>query len=165
MATERITAFDESGLNLINRKLETFDLQQKQIMLVKNSLANLNASITDLQNRKQTVGADNLSLTWTGATQLVSWPAAFVYSKEQETFAIPAGSVAALSSTAYWFAWSPSQATMSFNTNLQTLNAINNLIVICQITTGTSGQSGLAGGGGTDPGGVGPIGKEYFAVY
>ena len=165
MASEFLTAFDSSGLEIINRKLETFDLQQKQIAILKNSIKGLQANVNSLQNQKQSVGSNNLVLSWSGPTLKVSWPAAFVISRAGVTYHIAAGEVAVAASTSYWFAWNITQYTMSFNQSLQALDNLPNLIVICRITTGTSGQSGVAGGGGSDPGATGAIGKEYSASY
>lgn len=159
--TTRLTAFDQSGLELINRQLETFDLQKKQIATLNSQTASLLQRIASLENQKQTTGANNLVFTWTGPSSTISWAPGFVEDRQGNVYPVVAGSLTANASTHYWYAWNPKQAAMSQQQLLTELTGLSNLLVVCGLVTGTSGQTAAAGGGGTDAGGVGVIGKDY----
>lgn len=159
--TTRLTAFDASGLELINRQLETFDLQKKQIANLTTQTGDLLTRIASLENQKQTTGANNLTFTWTGPSGTISWAQGFVEDRQGNIYPVAAGSLLANASTHYWYAWNPSQRSMSQQQLLTQLTALSQLLIVCGLMTGTSGQTAAAGGGGTDPGGVGVIGKDY----
>jgi hypothetical protein len=104
---------------------------------------------------------NNIVFTWAGSTSTLSWTAGFVKDQKGRFLPIPAGNAVLNPSTTYWAAWNPVHQTMSFQTSLGAFKGIKNLIVICSVFTGTTAQSGTAGGGGSDPGGDSLNGRIY----
>ena len=164
MPSERLTKFDQSGIEIINRKLETFDLQQKQIATLKSTVNSLQSTLDALQAQRQTVGANNILFTWTGGTLTLSWSAGYVQDtrgRANATVPVAAGSQLVAASTYYWIGYNPNQMQMSIQTDLTKLTALPAMILICRLYTGTAGQSGNAGGGGSEATGNGALAKEY----
>lgn len=159
MASIRIAAFDQSGLELINRQLEQFDLLKKQIANLQSSADASQQRIAELQNQKQSTGANNLIFTWAGGGNLLTWAQGYVQDRVGVIYPVPAGARVSTPAQVYWMGWNPAQQQMSAVPALTQLTAIPTILVICSVRTG--GADGVAGGGGTDPGGVGVIGKEY----
>jgi hypothetical protein len=164
MPSEKITAFNQAAVETINRKLETFDLQQKQIATMRSTLNLLQTSLTTLQAQRQTVGANNLLFTWAGGSLTIAWASGYIQDTRgggNTTVPVAAGSQVVAASTEYWIGYNPSQQQMSFQANLPSLTNIPNIIVVCRLLTGGGGDSGPAGGGGTETSGSGALGKEY----
>lgn len=134
-----------------NQQLQQNHLMQQQFALITQNAA------------KGVTASNNAVFTWTGSTSTISWAACYVHDSLDNYYPIPAGSQAGLApSTAYWAGWNPAQQIMSFQTNIDTLLAIRNILILSHIQTGTAAGSGSVGGGGTDPGGSGGGGKQYF---
>lgn len=142
----------EKDLPMLNKELAKFDSIQQELERVQNQSLKLNTNFAQLTNRRSVISTNNLVLTWSGTTLKLSWPAAYVRDLSQNYFPIPAGtSQPLLASTYYWVGWNPDQHTMSFQTLLDSLTNIPNILVLCQIFTGTAAQTGTAGGGGSVP--------------
>lgn len=164
MASERLTRFDQSGLEIINRKLETFDLQQKQIATLKSTVSSLQSTLSALQAQRQTVGANNLLFNWDGPSLTLSWAAGYIQDTRgaaNATVPVAAGSQLLAASTYYWIGYNPNQRQVSIQSDLTKLTAISAMILVCRIFTGTNIQTGAAGGGGSETTGNGALGKEY----
>jgi len=119
-----------------------------------NDLAISNQQVVIQENRANAVqNQNNLTFVWTGATLTMSWAPGYVKDHQGHYDHVAAGSQVLAASTYYWVAWNTLHQTMSFNGNLDLLHGKPQLLVLCQVFTGTGGQSGTAGGGGTAPGG------------
>lgn len=166
------------SLDQINRQLDTLDSVQKQLAAVQKQLANVGQQIvvTDPIHAVQTT--NNLSFTWTGGTLTLSWLAGYIKDKNWSAqaisnppfvssapgrvhfFAVPAGSLVLSASTYYWLGWDPDHQTMRATQDASTLHGDKDIQIICQLFTGTAGQTGPAGGGGST-GGVDLSGARY----
>ena len=149
-------------LPILNDKLAQIDQLQVQINQQKQLSAQINQQLAKLNGTQDGVAVNSLDLTWTGSTLTISWPAGFVRNTSHDYEPFPAGSQAGLSaSTNYWIGWNPFQQAMSIQASINTLQNIRNISVICEFYTGTAGQSGPAGGGGTEVSGTGLNGRPY----
>jgi hypothetical protein len=161
MAFVRITDINKD-LPVLNDALASIADLQQFVNEQRQQNQALAAKLQTISQQKGTTSTNNLQLTWTGSTLKFSWPAAFVRDAFNNYFPIPAGtSQALLASTNYWVGWNAAQQQMSFQVNLNLLTSIVNELIVCQIFSGTAGQSGSAGGGGTDPGGTSPVLRSY----
>ena len=148
----------------LNAQLERLDQLERLIKRSEARIELLKRKQTALEERRTTAGANNLAFMWTNGTATVSWAAGFVRDHDGvKIHHIPAGSRVLTAGTVYWAGWNYVHQTMSFEQNLDTLQLIPNLVVICRIQTGTVAD-GTAGGGGTEPAAVGILNKEYSFV-
>lgn len=167
-----------SDTAIINSELKRLDLLQSQIQEHAQQLAQLQKHTDQIRDARGVPSINNITFTWTGGTLTLSWNAGYVQDSSLRNWPVVAGSQVVNASTTYWAAWNPIQQHMALNTSLATLvsgvgtahqfsktgganvSAGNNL-VIAAVFTGTGGQSGTAGGGGSDPGGTGVSGTVY----
>jgi hypothetical protein len=161
MPSTKITDI-QKDLPVLNRALAQLDQLAAIVKEHGYFFTQINDTLSGLVHQQDAVASNNLMLTWSGSTLKFTWPAAFVRDTTGKYYPIEAGTSPVLTaSTYYWVAYNPNQGTLSFNTNIATLMNIPSSLIICQIYAGTSAQSGTAGGGGTDPGTVGIIGRTY----
>lgn len=156
---------------IVNKELQRLDLHQQQLSELTNRLSILEKHTQQIRDARQILSINNLVFTWTGGTLTLSWPAGFVQDSSLRNWPVQAGSLVLIASTVYWLAWNPPQQKMVAATNLNTLTAgghqgdINspsgNNLIVCSLKLGSAGQTGVAGGGGSDTGGNGPSGKQY----
>jgi hypothetical protein len=149
----------------LNTEIQRLDLHQQQITALQTQVGQLQKTllVDTVQGPTNHLSQNNIVFTWTGSTLTLSWAPAFIHSVGNYLH-IATGHMVLAASTYYWMAWNSKHQTMSAQTSYQALlqaNGANNLSILCQIFTGTAGQSGPAGGGGTEPGGVGNNGKQY----
>lgn len=150
---------DLKDLPRLNVELARLDLHAQQIAELRAELRKHQVR-TDLESQTNGVpNQNNVVFTWTGA--LINWTAAYVKDHSGAFLPIAAGSRPLLASTAYWAAWNPEHQSMSFQTKLTAYDNIPNALIICKFFTGTSAQTGVAGGGGGDTGGSAFNAKEY----
>lgn len=160
----------EVTLDQINRQLDILDTVNAQLQDVQSKLNNIGQSvnITDPIHAPQTT--NNIAFTWTGSTLKLSWTAGWVKDKnwsaqtlarpafqstapgQQHIFAIPAGTLTLVASTYYWLGWDPDHQTMRATQDASSLHGDKDLHILCQLYTGTAGQTGSAGGGGSTGG-------------
>ena len=166
------------SLDQINRQIDTIDSLKQQVADLQNFTNNIGhqVAVSDPTHAPQTT--NNLAFTWTGGTATLSWPQGYLKTKnwnaqttspvpakssapgQPQFFAIPAGSQVLSPSTYYWIGWDPSHQTMLATTDASQLHSNYNVHIICQLFTGTVGQTGMAGGGGSQ-GGVDLSGSRY----
>lgn len=149
----------------LNKELSKFDLHDQQINDLKSQVGQLQKQllVDTTTGPENHLSQNNIIFTWTGSTTTLSWAPAYIHSNGTYIH-IAAGSLSLTASTYYWMAWNSIHQSMSAQTNYQNLiNALGSgkLFILAQIFTGTGGQTGAAGGGGTEPGGVGNNGKQY----
>jgi hypothetical protein len=149
----------------LNRQLERLDQLERLQKQQDLRIAALRREQNKLREQRTVAGSNNLVFMWTDATATISWAAGFVRDHDGvHVHHVPAGSRAGLTAgTDYWAGWNPSHQTMSFEANLDTLQRVPNLVVICRIKTG-NGADGTSGGGGTEPSTVGILNKEYLFI-
>ena len=155
----------EKDIPILNKALEDLDkvVEAQRQQLQQNTLMQKQLTLIGQSAAKGITASNNAVFTWNGTTSTVSWAPCYVHDSLDRYYPIPAGSQAGLAaSTAYWAGWNPVQQTMSFQTNLDALLAISNILILSHIMTGAAGSSGTVGGGGTDPGGSGGGGKQYY---
>jgi hypothetical protein len=150
-----------TDISKLNQELEKFDTLQKQFSVAKQLLNALNSQVETLKNTQQVLSSNNLVTTWNGSTLTLSWPAGYVKNNQGQLFPMTAGSRVLSPLTTYWFAWNPEHQQMSIQTDLSSLTAIPNLIIVCSVKTGSPSDLGPAGGGGFEPGGVAPSARSY----
>lgn len=154
-------------LNQINRQIDRIDSITEQLGSLQNLVNNVGfqATIADPQHAPSTT--NNLTFTWTGGTTTLSWNAGYIKSKNwsaptlprpaaissapgaQHIFPVAAGTLSLTPSTYYWLGWDSIHQQMIATQDASSLHANKNMHIICQIFTGTAGQTGAAGGGGS----------------
>lgn len=149
----------------LNRELARIDTLQDNLRRLESHIGQLRQRQVELEERRSKAGSNNLTFAWTDATTTLSWDAGYVRDHDGErVHHVPAGSRAGLTvNTFYWAGWNPVHQTMSFEANLDTLEAIPNIVIICRVQTG-NGVDGTAGGGGSETATVGILNKEYAFV-
>ena len=164
-------------LSIVNKEFNRIDAHEARLTALEAQIGILNLHTQQIRDTRQVVSLNNLVFTWTGSTTTLSWDAGYVQDSSLRNYPVPAGSKVLGASGTFWLAWNPKQGQMATATTLATLvsggitssivtqNAAGNNLIICSVLTGTSGQSGVAGGGGSDPGGSGPCGKQYVTTY
>lgn len=165
-------------LDQINRQLDLVDNLQKQVSTLQKQVTSVGqiAVVADPTHAPAT--SNNLTFTWTGGTGSLSWLQGFIKTKnwstqtlarpaakssapgQQQIFAIPAGSLTLLPSSYYWLGWDVPHSQMLATKDASVLHANFNVQIICQVFTGTAGQTGTAGGGGST-GGTDLSGSRY----
>ena len=145
-----------TDLPKLNNELQRVDLHQKQIAELRSQLGQLQKKLLTRDAEKQPtnfLAHNNLLFTWNGSAHSISWPNSMITSNGH-FLQVPAGSTTqVVASTYYWAGWNVTHQTMSFSEDIHNLTPIPTIIIVGQIFTGTAGQSGAIGGGGTDPGG------------
>jgi len=148
----------------VNRALGHIDELKKQIGSLQSQLeaTKHQVSLLDLQHAPATT--NNLVFTWTGSTHTLSWAAGSIADKNAggigmndisklggaHNVPVSAGSLPGLlASTYYWLAWNKVHQQMIANQSADVLFQNKNNLVICKLYTGTAGQTGIAGGGGS----------------
>jgi len=165
-------------LDQLNRQFEKLDIISAQINDTQRKLQEIgqSVSISDPIHAVQTT--NNLNFVWSGVAQQITWVQGFVKDKnwaaqtvaspaikssakgQKHLFTIPAGTLSLVPSTYYWLGWDPVHQKMLSTSDVSVLHGNYNVHVLCQIYTGTVGQSGTAGGGGST-GGVDLSGARY----
>lgn len=165
-------------LEQVNLQVDKLDIlhAQVQALQAKANFAAQQVVIADPIHAPQTT--NNVAFTWTGSTTTLSWPQAFVKDKnwsaqttirpvikssapgQQHIWTIPSGSLTLNASTYYWMGWDPDAQKMRATPDASSLHGDLDILMLCQIFTGTAGQTGSAGGGGST-GGVDLSGSRY----
>jgi hypothetical protein len=168
----------ELTLDQVNRKIDILDGLEAQVadIQTKADFAAQQVVIGDPIHAPSTT--NNLSMTWTGGSGVLSWPLAFIKDKnwnaqttirpaikssapgQQHIYQITPGSITVQPSTYYWVGWDHAHQTMVVTQDASVIHGNYNVHLLCQIYTGTVGQSGIAGGGGST-GGVDISGSRY----
>lgn len=149
-------------LPVLNQELKKFDVFDSFIQQQQEQNQQLRLQIQQLGGLKDGTSCNSLNANWDGPTSTLSWPAGFFRDTSHAYAPFPAGKQVGLApSTDYWLAWNPSQQVMSIHPDINRLMTIQQLLVMCRLFTGTAGQTGPAGCGGTEPVGTGINGKEY----
>jgi len=165
-------------LDQVNRQIDTIDALQKQIADLQQQMAHVGQTSNIADPIHAPLTTNNLSFTWTGGSQSLSWLQGFVKDKNWQAqtiasptvissakgqfhfFAISSGSLSVAPSTYYWMGWDPVHQIMLATPDAATLHGNRGVHIICQLYTGTVGQTGVAGGGGST-GGVDLSGSRY----
>lgn len=166
------------SLDQVNRQLDTVDTLRNLVSQLQSDVSFLKHHVNVADPIHAPSTTNNLTFTWTGGTQTLSWLQGFIKDKnwsaqsipapnikssapgQQHSFTVPAGSLSLAPSTYYWLAWDVTHQIMRATPNVDTLHNNFDVHVICQIYTGTAGQTGSAGGGGST-GGVDLSGARY----
>lgn len=139
-------------LNLLNIQLDRLETIHNQVATLQTQLSTAATKINSVSSTHVPSTSNNLQFTWTGSGSKISWPAGSVKDALGINIPVLAGSTNVSASTYYWLAWNKVHNQMVIDTNADNLLQNKNNTVICQLYTGTTGQSGVAGGGGSQSG-------------
>lgn len=166
------------NLNQLNQQLERIDELHKRLSLAETQLKTIAFQTAQIDFIHARPTFNNVTFTWTGATGTISWTKGWIRDKNavvdtgiafseapsfqfktsypkglSHNIAISAGSIGSLTPNAYyWFGWNLTNNTMYALQDITKLYSHHDMQVICQLYTGTAGQSGTAGGGGSQGG-------------
>lgn len=165
-------------LNQLNPQLQRIDELHSRLAAVESQLKNTSQQITQLDYGHAPLTTNNLTFTWTGGTKTISWGNGFIQDKNAvaqrlaqtpvssaagppHNIQVQAGSlVVPTASTYYWLGWDNQHLQMAASKDAGSLLQNHNVVIICQLFAGTSGQTGTAGGGGST-GGTELSGAKY----
>ena len=134
----------------INQKLSArIDDLEKRIITLQRTAKDIHETVFLRTAADAPHTTNNLIFTWTGGTGTLSWPAGHLVDARNINTPVMAGSLNLSPSTFYWLSWNKQHQQLQANKNATGLLQNPNNIIICQIFTGTAGQSGVAGGGGS----------------
>jgi hypothetical protein len=162
----------------INKQIDILDSVSAQVSSLQKQLNNVSfqTAVSDPIHAPSTT--NNLVYTWTGSSTTLSWNQGFIKDKNwkaqttsqippksaapgsQHMYGIPSGNLTLNHSTYYWIGWDTFQQKMVATTDASELHGNYNVHILCQLYTGTTGQTGFAGGGGSN-GGVDLSGLTY----
>ena len=152
----------ETDLPKLNSELTRLDEHERRFKQLELHLNTLRDQVDTESTTNGVQNQNNITFVWAGGSLSVSWAAGYVKDHQGHYLPIPAGtSGGLLANTYYWAGWNPIHQAMSFNTNLDTLTKVLNVLIICQFFTGTGAQAGSLGGGGSVPGGQGLNGERF----
>lgn len=171
----RIT--NEADKAQLNAALQRIDSLRKIVIDMQQQMGAMKHLLESIDVTHAPATTNNLVFTWTGGTTTLSWANGFLQDKNatankivgQHLATAPgivhnhqviAGSMHLTASTFYWLAWNPTHQEMVASTDAGKLFQNPGNLIICQIFTGTGGQTGVAGGGGST-GGTELSGAKY----
>lgn len=155
------------SLDQINKQVDLIDSLHLQLKNLQTLVDNIGHQATASDPTHAPATSNNLVFTWTGGTTTLSWPQGYLKSKNwnvqttarpaaistapgtQHIFPVTAGSVSLNTNQYYWMCWDYIKNQMIATQDVSAFHSNKNVHVICQIFTGTAGQTGVAGGGGS----------------
>jgi hypothetical protein len=159
-AAGRVT--NPADLGQLNRALQRIDKVEKRLLQTQDQLFQVQKRVSTLDVLHAPVPTtNNLVATWTGSTGTLSWNTSDIQDKNANslisttgiihTTPVTAGAVHGLTpSTHYWMGWSTTQKQMLILNDAHPIINKDDIRIICRVFAGTSGQSGVAGGGGSE---------------
>lgn len=146
----RITSFEEAA-TANKQVLNKITALEKRVQEGDDRFNQLQHKyISTLESQRNSHTTNNLVFTWTGGSTTLSWPIANLQDALNKTHVLPAGSLVLAPSTYYWMLWNETHNRIIAVTGLtKTFFTNNENHILCQLFTGTSGQTGVAGGGGS----------------
>lgn len=161
MPNIKINSFPKD-IQVLNQALQELDTHTDTLRLVQKQQKLLTTQVQAIQNKREVFSTNNLKFHWTGSTLTLSWDPGYIIDKLGGTVPTVGGiSPQLVANTYYWIGWSDIQKQMSFQQKAGSLAVIPGIHVVANIFTGTGGQTGVAGGGGSEPGGDGITGAKY----
>lgn len=148
-------------LNQVNDLADLVEELRRRLTISEQRVQDLGNTVADVKRQHAFATTNSLTTTWVGGTSTLSWAAGAARDKTGKYYPFPAGSAVLSPSTYYWFAWNPVHSVMAVQPSIDGLLQNSHNIVICQVFTGTAGQSGAAGGGGSEPAGNGLSFSRY----
>lgn len=149
----------------LNSELARLDSIQAQLLTVQQQVSGITIHHNLVTAQDQPVTTNNLVFIWTGATLKLSWAAGYIQDKTGLNIPVAAGTSPVLvASTTYWIYWNPIHQVMAFSATSNTLATNTNNYIVCQLVTGTAGQTGTAGGGGSEGPGYG-VSTARYAIF
>lgn len=165
-------------LDQVNRQIDIIDTLQSQVADLQKKMSHVGQSTNIADPTHAPLTTNNLSFTWTGGSQALTWLQGFIKDKNWQAqtiasptvissakgqphfFAVSGGALSLTPSTYYWLGWDPIHQIMLATQDASALHGNRGVHVICQLYTGTGGQTGVAGGGGST-GGTDLSGARY----
>jgi hypothetical protein len=162
----------------VNNQIDKIDNLQSQVGALKANSDFVTQQVTIADPIHAVPTTNNLTFTWTGSSSALTWSPGFIKDKnwqaqtlprpvakssapgQQHVYGTTGGTLNLNPSTYYWVGWDYVHRQMVANVDASVLHGNFNVHVLCQIYTGTSGQTGVAGGGGST-GGVDLSGSRY----
>jgi hypothetical protein len=177
---QRITNANETGQ--LNKAVDRITKAEARIIQLQQELAVHAGQLSQLDFVHGVQTSNNLVFTWTGDNAghgKITWPQGWLKDKNAATaliakplsaapghfhiLPIPANSTGITGlnpSTYYWMGWNKLQQQMIATTDVSIIYQNFNAYVVCQLFTGTTAQTGVAGGGGVN-GGIDLSGAKY----
>lgn len=161
MALDRLSDVQKE-ISKLNRQLAKIQQLESRVDAQDSRIAKVNRDFQDLQHQTEFDNANTLTISWDGPNTKFTWTAGYTRDKNGTIYQIPSGQYTGLTAaTHYWFGWNPVHQTMSVQTDLTKLTAIDNIIVLFRIHSGGAGVTATAGGGGQESGGSDLNGGKY----
>jgi len=142
----RISKID---LNQLNEQFLKFEELKNQLAELRQQHSITAQRVGTLESHAAPT-SNNLNFHWTGGSLTLNWNDGSVRDKTGANVPVKAGTLTVLASHYYWLAWNKEHRQMVADTDAGKLLTNKNNILICQVFTGTAGQTGSAGGGGSN---------------
>jgi|SRR5581483_1808346 len=151
----------------LNKLLSRIDKLEKRMVSVQDTVDVHASQLARIDVAHAQPTTNNLVFTWTGGSTSLSWATGWIKDKNassSKTISPPtfssapgtshsstviAGSLTLSPSTHYWLGWDKVHQKMVANTDASVLFQNYNVQIVCRLFTGTAGQTGTAGGGGS----------------
>lgn len=153
---------DPESASQVNKALQRLDKVEKRLLQTQDQLLQVQKRVntSDVLHAPNPT-TNNMTFAWTGSTHTLSWNKGDVQDKNANavtnvsgivhTTPVVAGSQGGLlASTHYWVGWSTTQRQMMISSDAHIMLNRPDIKVICRVFTGTAGQTGVAGGGGSE---------------
>ena len=135
-----------SDLREINRQLEQLDTLKKRVAELNTIIGNVGVQLKQIDGIHAPATSNNMLFMWTGTTLTISWPAGSVRDKNGFNLPVAAGNITGLiANTNYWMSWNALHQVMTAQISANSAFENPGNSVICQLFTGTAGQTGVAG--------------------
>jgi hypothetical protein len=143
----------QKDISILNDALQQLDQIQRNLTQLQKTNNQTQTQLAIVANARGVSATNNIVFTWNHTALTLSWPAAYARDSNNVYYPIVAGvSTPLLANTEYWAGWNPTQQSMSFQTSVDSLVSLPHEVILCNIKTGSTGTSGVAGGGGSTPG-------------
>lgn len=143
----RIT--DAKDLGQLNKAFREIENLKKLVGNLREALGAVKHQVAKIDVKHAPATSNNLTFNWTGGTTKLDWLAGSVQDKHDINIPVSAGNLTLLASTHYWLAWNNEHNQMVADKNVQNLFKNPSNHVICRVFTGAGGDTGVAGGGGS----------------
>jgi hypothetical protein len=162
----------------VNNQVSRIDQLEAQLKALQKQSSSVGQQTIVADSGHAPATSNNLNFTWTGGTTTLSWTPGYIKDKnwsvqttvrpaakssapgQKHMFPVTSGNLVLAPSTYYWIGWDYVHNVMRATTDASSLHNNYNVHIVCQLFTGTGGQTGTAGGGGSQ-GGVDLSGARY----
>lgn len=145
----RITQVND--LAQLNRQFQRLDLLISEHAELKSRVEHVVTQVSQAALTHAQTTLNTVAFHWDGPTLTLSWADGSIKNKSGSNVPVVAGSLIGLvANKTYWLAWNSVHKKMAAQLGVDGLLQNPNNFVLCQVFTGTAGQTGSAGGGGAN---------------